>query len=210
MSHVILCRHGESDLNFKNKRRRVFNGQAETPLTELGERQAAEAGRIIARMPGVRIAYAVSSTIGRAVDSLRFALEQIPYEVTVLPPTRAFNERSLGIFEGQPADEIFARYPEYEVNPDYNRFQLHFTQKAPKGENLTEVTDRAWGEFQSLEERFDGDKLILFHGITMRCLLGKILGLTQEQIIGMEIPNAVPIVLKKEAGYSLASDFRIE
>src|SRR3954463_7910224 len=50
MKHLVLVRHGESQLNVVNQQTRVYCGQIDTQLTDFGRRQAIEAGRHLARM----------------------------------------------------------------------------------------------------------------------------------------------------------------
>ena len=48
-----------------------------------------------------------------------------------------------GAFEGREEHEVFAEYPHYRDDPNFNGFMNHFQQCAPRGENLATVTARA-------------------------------------------------------------------
>jgi broad specificity phosphatase PhoE len=72
----------------------------------------------------------------------------------------------------------------------------HFEQHAPEGENLATVTQRAWPIIRELAETEPGDVLIVSHYNTIRCVVGKALGLPKEDVLRMRIPNALPIVLR--------------
>lgn len=185
-------------LNAEHKLRPLFNGQAETTLTSCGESQAVEAGRFLARNTLFRITRAVSSPIQRSIRTAKIALSHVP-NPPALELSDAFKERSLGIFERRYQDEVFAEFPQYRDHEDFKRFRLHFSQKAPGGENLTEVTARAWAGLEEFEAQSEGDLVIFSHGVTIRCIVGKALRLTEDEIVRMNIPNAAPIVLTKES-----------
>jgi broad specificity phosphatase PhoE len=197
MSHLILLRHGESQLNVLNRQRRVYCGQYETPLTDVGREQARVAGRQLAARSDLRIARAVSSCHERSRETLRLAIEQIAHPVELLPPVEGLNERSLGRFEGLAEEDVFRDHPQYRDHPDYRRFMNCFVQKAPEGENLAEVSIRAWRAVEQLLEKQTGDLLIVSHYNTIRCILGRALLLPEEAVLALRIPNAVPIVLRR-------------
>jgi len=208
--HIVLVRHGESEMNVLHRQRNIFNGQAETPLTAHGIGQGLEAGRKLAAMSKIKISLAVSSTIQRSIDTARIVLNQLPYDIPFLL-SDALRERSLGIFENRFVDEVFEKYPEYRDDPGLKYFRGHFIQKAPGGENLTEVTVRAWSAFIEFEAQCNGDLMIFSHATTIRCLVGKALNLTEDQIVKLEIPNATPIILKKKMnGYECEDTFALQ
>jgi probable phosphoglycerate mutase len=203
MSHLIFVRHGESELNVANRHGRVFCGQTDTPLTDFGRRQASEVGDMLAARNDLRIERAVSSALSRCRDTLGLILRRLPYGVERLPDSSALNERSLGDFEGQSAEEIYREFPQYRDDPRFNRFQYNFTQKAPGGENLREVTARAWRAVREFEAACSGDILIVSHYTTIRCIVGKALGLPEQAILELRVPNAVPVILECGETYRL-------
>jgi len=196
MKHLILIRHGQSELNVANTAQRFFCGQSETDLTEWGRAQAREVGRILAASTYLKPTHAVSSGHRRSQETLRLILEQLPCSVQVLPASSGFNERSLGDFQGQSESAVYKAFPQYCADPSLNQFANHFMQKAPRGENLTEVTERAWSAVQGTLQQASGDVLVVSHSTTIRCVVGKALSLTEEAILRLRVPNAVPIVLK--------------
>lgn len=209
MTHLILLRHGESQLNVMNRQRRVFCGQFETPLTDFGREQARSAGRQLAARDRLRIAWGVSSCHERSCETLTLAAQQLPYAVELLPPAMALNERSLGRFEGLGEEEVFRDYPQYRDDAAFNRFQNHFVQRALEGENLAEVTLRAWPAVESLLAEREGDLLIVSHYNTIRCILGRALALSEEAVLNLRVPNAVPIVLRRRERLELVEGLAI-
>lgn len=196
MRHVVLVRHGESELNAVNHSRRIYCGQIETPLTELGRQQAALAAQRLAAFDYLQLRRAISSPLARAAETLRLMLAQLAGDVEVLPPAAGLMERSHGEFEGRSEEEIFAAYPHYRDDPNYNGFMNHFEQCAPGGENLAIVTARSWPIVEQLTSNGDGDLLVVSHYNTIRCVIGRALGLPPAAVLRMRIPNARPIVLR--------------
>ncbi len=203
MSHLVFIRHGESVLNVVNRQLRVFCGQTETPLTERGHEQARNVGKQLAAWQGLTFTTAISSALGRASETLDLLLRELPYVVRRLPDSPRLNERSLGAFDGCRAPDVYAAYPQYRDDPGFNQFDNHFTQKAPGGENLREVTERAWPIIAELDRTYGGDVLVVSHYTTIRCILGRALALSEETVRRLRVPNAVPIVLQRGDHYRL-------
>jgi broad specificity phosphatase PhoE len=207
MSHFVFVRHGESLLNVVNRQTRVFCGQIETPLTEHGRQQARIVGQQLSTCRELRIQTAISSTLSRSCETLDLILQELPYPVERLPNSSALNERSLGNFDGQRAEDVYTEFPQYRDDPNFNQFDNHFVQKAPGGENLRDVTARAWPVIEELEKSRAGVILVVSHYTTIRCVLGRALRLTDDVVRGLHVPNAAPIVLQQADGYRLVDDF---
>lgn len=199
MSFLILARHGETEINVLNKRRKIYYGRQESPLTDLGRAQAYLLGVDIAFREGVHVDLALTSPLSRTVETTRIALSRLPDLPPVLVSDR-ITARSLGQFEGITRDELELRHPAYVRDPRFNKFDAHFTQRAPGGENLSDVTARAWEAVEWAEGRTAGDVLLVTHATVVRCLLGKALGLPREQVSDLKIPNAAPVYLSRNAG----------
>lgn len=195
MRRVILVRHGESEFNVRQRQERVFCGQLETPLSDFGRRQAQEIGDRLDSETRYTVDYAVSSTLGRAQDTLELILSRLQRQPAKLPAMSAFNERSLGIFEGRTEADVFSEYPAYRDDPSLNRFRADFHQKAPGGESLSEVTARAsLGLIECLNQSI-GTLLIVAHCQTIRCLVAEKLKVAMHEALQIKVPHAVPIVL---------------
>ncbi len=197
MPYLIFVRHGESELNVENRKQQIFCGQNDTPLTEVGRQQASAAGRELAARDEIRIERVISSALSRSIETLDLILQELPNGVERLPHSPALNERSLGVFEGRVAKEVYAEYPEYENDPSFNQFRYDFMQKAPGGENLKEVTARAWPVVQSLEAECEGDILVVSHYTTIRCILGRAMRWPDQTILDTKVANALPVILER-------------
>lgn len=210
LTHLVLVRHGESELNALNRTRRIFCGQIETPLTPLGRQQAEQAARQLAALDFLRIRRAVCSPLERARQTLDQILAGLPGPILRLLPEGDLAERSHGLFEGRSEEEAFAEFPHYRDDPAYCQFMNHFEQHAPGGESLAMVTRRAWPAALRLLAAGEGDLLLVSHFNPIRCIVGRALGLRTEEILEMHVPNGQPIVLAFNGRFSLrmAPDLR--
>ena len=195
MKRVILVRHGESEINAVWKQKAIFCGQIDTPLTEKGRQQARDVGKLLSDKSQFRLSHSVSSTLVRAIDTLELIRQQFTAPPTQLPVMSAFNERSLGLFEGRSKDDVYREFPEYETDPAFCNFRDDYHQKAPGGENLSEVTARAWPAMESLFLSAESDILIVAHCQVIRCLIAHAIKLTPAEVANLKIPHAVPLVL---------------
>ena len=195
MKKVILVRHGESEINAVWKQKAIFCGQIDTPLTEKGRQQARDVGKLLSDKSQFRLSHSVSSTLVRAIDTLELIRQQFTAPPTQLPVMSAFNERSLGLFEGRSKDDVYREFPEYETDPAFCNFRDDYHQKAPGGENLSEVTARAWPAMESLFLSAESDILIVAHCQVIRCLIAHAIKLTPAEVANLKIPHAVPLVL---------------
>src|SRR5258707_9977255 len=105
--HLVLVRHGESQLNAANRLQRIYCGQIETPLTETGRQQALDAVHKINHLKYLRLRRAISSPLERAAETLRLILSRWSDSVETLSPSPGLMERCHGVFEGKSEDEVF-------------------------------------------------------------------------------------------------------
>lgn len=209
MKHLVLVRHGESQLNVVNKRKRVYCGQIDTHLTDFGRQQATQAGRRLASLGYLNPLRAVTSPLQRARETLSLILAQFGPEIEQLPHSRELLERSHGVFEGRSEEDIFQEYPHYRDDPNYCTFMNHFEQSAPGGESLAKVSERAWPVINQLMDE-EGDLIVVSHYNTIRCIMGRALGLSSDAVLQIRVPNAIPIVLRHGEPYELIEGMTLE
>lgn len=203
MRHLVLIRHGESELNVINREKRVFCGQFETPLTPRGREQALGAAERLRELDYLQLQFAISSPLERAKETLDLILSRLPAQIERMPPSPALMERSHGLFEGRSEDEAFLEHPAYRDDPNYNCFMDHFHQQAPGGESLAVVSDRVWSAVAGLVESGSGDIVLVSHYNPIRCAVGRALGMPEDQILQLRVPNAAPIVLRCGSRFEL-------
>ena len=173
---ILLLRHGQT---FWNQERRI-QGRAESPLTPLGERQAAAmAGLVvdlIAREPGpFRL---VASPIGRARQTAEYVARatRLPIELD-----ERLVEIGCGEWEGLLHDEVRTRNAEH--------YARHWIFGAPGGETFDDVMTRArlWLDAQAAEPA--RHLIVVSHGVWGRCLRGIYGGLSIGETNRQPVPQ---------------------
>ena len=178
---LILVRHGQSTANATG----VWQGQLDFPLSELGRRQAASAGRALR---GVDIAGAYASPLSRAFETATIIAEGAGFAGEVIPVS-GLEERKGGILEGHTWAEQEARDPEFAEKflalPEEERWSF------VGAETDEEILRRFAEALHSVRSRHEpGDRLLIVsHGGVMRALLRDLFG---EEILpgGERAPNA--------------------
>jgi broad specificity phosphatase PhoE len=155
---LYLVRHGESESNAA----RLFTGHLDSPLTELGRRQARAVADALA---AVKVDRVVSSDLSRARDTAVAIAERHGLRVDTY---RELREIDLGDMAGRPVDDVLS-------HPDWN--EDGFVQW-PGGESLDAVFDRAFGALQRIVAESPGRTVVVVgHGGVTRILVSHFLGL---------------------------------
>ena len=178
---LILVRHGQSTANATG----VWQGQLDFPLSELGRRQAAEAGQALR---GTEISGAYASPLSRAFETATILAEGAGYAGEVVP-VPGLMERKGGMLEGHTWAEQEARDPEFAEKflalPEEERWTL------VGAETDEDILARFVEALSSVRAKHAPDDrlLIVSHGGVMRAFLRDLFG---EQILpGSErAPNA--------------------
>ncbi len=102
--HLLILRHGQSEWNAQGK----WQGQADPPLTKLGEQQALSAAQQLLHT-GERFDRIVSSDLRRAHRTAEI-IASILSEESVTTHSE-FRERAAGIWQGLTRSEIEASWP---------------------------------------------------------------------------------------------------
>lgn len=178
---LILVRHGQSTANATG----VWQGQLDFPLSELGRRQAAEAGRALR---DTEISGAYASPLSRAFETATTVVRESGFAGEVVP-VRGLMERRGGTLEGYTWEEQEARDPGFAEKflalPEEERWTL------VGAETDEEIMTRFVEALSSVRARHEpGDKLLIVsHGGVMRAFLRDLFG--PEILPGTErAPNA--------------------
>ncbi len=159
MSRLILVRHAQSEAN----RDGVSLGRADSPLTELGLRQAAALGEALAGAPLERV---LASPLRRARDTARAIATHHGLEVETHDD---LTEMAIGELEGLPWAELRERYA------DFLREWLAedaVSLKMPGGESLADVDRRAWPVIAPIfAQDGDGTVVVVSHNWVIRVLI---------------------------------------
>src|SRR5207237_3436602 len=92
---LVLVRHGESEWNLKN----LFTGWRDVDLTELGVKEAREAGRKL-KAQGLTFDVAYTSALKRAQRTLDLVLKEMGLSNIQVMKDLALNERDYGDLSG--------------------------------------------------------------------------------------------------------------
>jgi 2,3-bisphosphoglycerate-dependent phosphoglycerate mutase len=218
MHKLVLIRHGESTWNLENR----FTGWTDVPLTDTGVAQAREAGRLL-RQAGLEFDVAVTSVLKRAIWTLWHALDVM--DRTWLPVVKDWrlNERHYGALQGLNKAETAKRYGDAQVllwrrsydvpppamepnDPRSERSDLRYAKLAagqvPLTECLKDTVARVmpcWNDTLAPAIRSGQRLVIAAHGNSMRALVKYLDGIGDAEIVGLNIPNGIPLVYELDA-----------
>jgi 2,3-bisphosphoglycerate-dependent phosphoglycerate mutase len=218
MHKLVLLRHGESTWNLENR----FTGWTDVGLTPLGVQQAQEAGRLL-KADGFEFDVCHTSVLKRAIWTLWHALDQM--DRTWLPVVHSWrlNERHYGALQGLNKADMARQYGDAQVlvwrrsydtpppalEPDDPRGQRHDPRYAglrpedvPLTECLKDTVERVmplWNESLAPAIRTGKRLLVSAHGNSMRALVKYLDGISDQDIVGLNIPNGIPLVYELDA-----------
>ena len=176
--NLYLVRHGQSTYNLENR----FTGWRDVDLTELGKKQANEAGELLLN---VSFDYCFISNLRRSEKTLQLILEKINQS----PPienNEALNERDYGELVGQNKAEAAEKFGAEQIQI----WRRSFDVSPPGGESLKMTADRTLPYYKNviLPKVLDSKNvLISAHGNSIRAIVMEIFCLRPEQILKTEI-----------------------
>ena len=218
---LVLLRHGHSTWNLEN----LFTGWHDVALSPHGVEEAVEAGR---QLKQARLAPGVlhTSLLVRAIDTAQLALAELGRSWIPVRRSWRLNERHYGALQGLNKAETAARYGEdkvkmwrrsYDVRPpdlevSDERHPSHDPRYAamppellPSAECLKDVVDRMlpyWYDAIVPDLLRYNCVLVSAHGNSLRALVKHLDGLSEQQVIDLDIPTGAPRV------YDLDADFK--
>jgi broad specificity phosphatase PhoE len=148
VTRILLVRHGQSVWNADGR----WQGQADPPLSELGQTQAASASARIGIVDGI-----YASDLLRAHHTAEIVAAPIGADVAV---DRRLRERAAGDWEGRTRADIDERWPGY----------LESGRRPPGYEAGESVLARVLEVLGEIAEAHDGDVLVVTHGGVVRTL----------------------------------------
>lgn len=175
-TRIYLIRHGETLWNLEGR----FQGQMDSPLSPLGERQAERLGQ---HFNNIDIHGCYSSDLGRAASTAQPIATATQQQLKTL---KALRERSFGIFEGCLKHEAQALNPEaFEAWT-----QGTFGNVVPGGESRQTLVERVLASLVSLASQHNHETIaVISHGGVLSSLWRHLEPERQEQR-GFSIPNA--------------------
>jgi len=184
---LFFLRHGESHANEQNR----FAGRLDTPLTELGLRQALQASERVAALD-VRIDEVHVSSLARARQTADLIIGRLPEPPGHLTVSDQLVERDFGIFSGRNKSLVkksigFAAYTDF--------FHTH-TGVPPGGESWAAMYRRTADYYNSVlmpADRAGRTVLIVAHKYILEMFALIIAGVPPQEYRDLKIPNARPL-----------------
>lgn len=213
MMKLVLLRHGESEWNKLN----LFTGWTDVELSETGVQEAKNAGKLL-KAEGYDFDLCFTSYLKRAIHTLNNCLAEMDREWLPVVKAWQLNERHYGALQGLNKSETAAKYGEDQVKVWRRSFDVPPPPLAeddernarrqpayrgvdpaqiPLTESLAITIERAVPYYEQfiLPEMKKGKRvLIAAHGNSLRALVKYFEGLSAEEIVGVNIPTASPLV----------------
>lgn len=213
MHKLVLLRHGESTWNLENR----FTGWTDVELTPTGIAQAQAAGRLL-KQQGYEFDVAYTSVLKRAIWTLWHALDQMDRAWLPVRNDWRLNERHYGALQGLDKAETAREYGDaqvlawrrsYDVAPPAlaaddarcERADPRYATLPPAAVPLTEclkdTVERVlpyWEAELAPAIRAGQRLLIAAHGNSIRALVKYLDGISDDDIVGLNIPNGAPLV----------------
>jgi 2,3-bisphosphoglycerate-dependent phosphoglycerate mutase len=213
MHKLVLIRHGESTWNLENR----FTGWTDVDLTATGIEQAKQAGRLL-NAEGYDFDVAYTSVLKRATRTLWHTLDEL--DRTWLPVVHSWrlNERHYGALQGLNKAETAKKYGDEQVliwrrsyhvpppplepnDPRCERGDVRYAKLAPEQVPLTECLKDTvarvlpfWNESMAPAIRAGRRLVVSAHGNSIRALVKYLDGISDDDIVGLNIPNGIPLV----------------
>jgi 2,3-bisphosphoglycerate-dependent phosphoglycerate mutase len=218
MYKLVLIRHGESTWNLENR----FTGWTDVPLTDTGVAQARSAGALL-REAGYEFDVAYTSVLKRAIWTLWHCLDVMDRTWLPVQNDWRLNERHYGALQGLNKAETAKQYGDDQVlvwrrsydtpppalaadDPRCERGDLRYAGLAPGQVPLTEcLKDTVARVLPFWHERIapavkSGQRIVIAaHGNSIRALVKYLDGIGDAEIVGLNIPNGIPLVYELDA-----------
>ena len=218
MYKLVLVRHGESTWNLENR----FTGWTDVDLTPTGVDQAKTAGRLL-REAGYEFDLAYTSVLKRATRTLWHCLDEM--DRTWLPVVHSWrlNERHYGALQGLNKADMAKQYGDAQVlvwrrsydtpppaleasDPRCERADLRYAQLDPAQVPLTECLQDTvarvlpfWNETIAPGIVAGQRVIVAAHGNSIRALVKYLDNISDDDIVGVNIPNGIPLVYELDA-----------
>ena len=226
MMKLVLIRHGESEWNKLN----LFTGWTDVDLSDKGREEAKNAGRIM-KEEGYDFDVCYTSYLKRAIHTLNIALDEMDRAWLPVHKSWKLNERHYGALQGLNKSETAEKYGEEQVKIWRRSFDVkppaleesdersatkqemyRGVDKSllPANESLETTIERVIPYFEDVikKDMKDGKRVIIAaHGNSLRALVKYFDNLSNEEIIGVNIPTAVPLVYEFDDNFKVIKHY---
>jgi len=218
MKRLVLVRHGQSTWNLENR----FTGWVDVDLSEKGRQEAQAAGQLL-KTHGFRFDHAFTSVLKRAIRTCWMMLDELDQMWVPVTKDWRLNERHYGALTGLNKAETAQKYGDEQVHiwrrsyatpppalelddPRHPRFDPRYQGLAagdlPATESLATTLERVlpyWERAIAPKLREVDTVLIAAHGNSLRALIKHLDGLSDEEIVKVEIATGDPLVYEFDA-----------
>lgn len=221
---IVMIRHGESEWNKKN----LFTGWTDVDLSEKGHLEAEQGGKAL-KEEGFTFDVCYTSVLKRAIHTANHVLEELDEEWIPVIKSYKLNERHYGALQGLNKAETAAKYGEQQVkiwrrsfdvqppaltpeddrNPALQKMYKNVDAKdLPLTESLKDTIARVIPYYEDVIKKdiVEGKKvLIAAHGNSLRALFKYLNRISDEDIINVNIPTGVPLVVELDENLEAVS-----
>lgn len=226
MKRIVLLRHGESEWNKENR----FTGWTDVDITEKGIAEANKAGELL-KENGFNFDKAYTSYLKRAVKTLNCVLDKLNQDWIPVEKSWRLNEKHYGALQGLNKSETAAKYGDEQVliwrrsydiapnalaeddprNPRFeNRYREVPDAELPRTESLKETIERIMPYWKCIifpNLKTANELLVVAHGNSLRGIIKYLKHISDEDIVNLNLPTAVPYVFEFDDELNLMNDY---
>lgn len=226
MMKLVLVRHGESEWNKLN----LFTGWTDVDLSEKGHEEAKAAGKLL-KAEGYDFDVAYTSYLKRAIHTLNHILDEMDRAWIPVYKTWKLNERHYGDLQGKNKSEAAEKFGEDQVKIWRRSFDVKppvlpdEDERSAKKQAMYRDVDPAFlPQNESLETTIErvvpfyletikadmkaGKRVIIAaHGNSLRALVKYLDNLSNEEILGVNIPTGTPLVYEFDDNFKVIKHY---
>jgi 2,3-bisphosphoglycerate-dependent phosphoglycerate mutase len=218
MYKLVLIRHGESSWNLENR----FTGWTDVDLTDTGIEQAKNAGKLL-KAEGYEFDVAYTSVLKRAIHTLWHTLDEMDRQWLPVVHSWRLNERHYGALQGLNKADMAKQYGDAQVlvwrrsydtpppaleagDPRSERGDPRYAKLKPEDIPLTECLKDTvarvlpfWNESMAPAIKAGKRIVVAAHGNSIRALIKYLDNIGDDDIVGVNVPNGIPLVYELDA-----------
>ena len=226
MMKLVLIRHGESEWNKLN----LFTGWTDVDLSEKGHEEAKNAGKLL-KAEGYDFDVCYTSILKRAIHTLNHVLDEMDRAWLPVIKSYKLNERHYGALQGLNKAETAEKYGDeqvkiwrrsYDVKPpaleptderapqNQEMFRGIDPAELPLNESLETTVARVVPYFENvIKEDMKAGKRVLIaaHGNSLRALVKYFDNMSNDEIIGVNIPTGSPLVYEFDDNFNVVKHY---
>ncbi len=226
MNKLVLIRHGESTWNKENR----FTGWTDVDLSERGLREATEAGQTL-KKEGFNFKIAYTSYLTRAIRTLWLIQEQMDLLWIPVYKTWRLNEKHYGSLQGLNKTEMVEKYGDKQVliwrrsydvappplpedDPRHPKHDPRYRDLDPKDIPATEALKNTverivpyWKDEMEPNLIVHKEVLVAAHGNSLRGIVKYLKNISDEDIVGLNLPTGIPYVFEFDDNMVLQKDY---